>query len=300
MDLFSSDVGAIASGNMRDSKQESINAAIQQRNNDIANNISNLKAQEKTTDMESAIQGTIQGVMGAHSLHSGIADYKAWRSKNLTKANQLSNLKSTSPEGLQGDVRMGDETESPSVEVQAQATTEPPATGSPEGTSATPSSNTNPTAEEHTTITAGEDDAGGGGSLVNKGLKNITGLSEEGVEKLGRGVGAVGSVATAGMDIYEDFKDNKWKKNNGWEDASQIADMGAAIADTIAIAFPPAALVGGVISGLGLVTNEIGDLFSKKKEQAQQTVQQTQQKAAATQQFQAPQSSQQAIARVSA
>jgi hypothetical protein len=297
MDLFASDVGAIASGNMRDSRQESINAGIQQRNNDIANNISNLKAQEKTTDMESAIQGTIQGVMGAHSLHSGISDYKAWRSKKLTKANQLSNLKSTSPEG---DVRMGDETESPSVEVQAQATTEPPATGSPEGTSATPSSNTNPTAEEHTTITAGEDDAGGSGSLVKQGLKNVTGLSEEGVEKLGRGVGAVGSVATAGMDIYEDFKDNKWKKNNGWQDASQIADFGAAIADTVAIAFPPAALVGGVISGIGLVTNEIGDLFSKKKEEAQQTVQQTQQKAAATQQFQAPQSSQQAIARVSA
>ena len=300
MDLFSSDVGAISSGNMRDSKQESINAAIQQRNNDIANNISNLKAQEKTTDMESAIQGTIEGVMGVHTLHSGIADYKAWRSKKLTKANQLANLKSTSPEGLQGDVRMGDVTESPSVEVQAQATTEPPATGSPEGTSATPSSNTNPTAEEHTTITAGEDDAGGGGSLVNKGLRNITGLSEEGVEKLGRGVGAVGSVATAGMDIYEDFKDNKWKTNNGWQDASQVADMGAAIADTVAIAFPPAALVGGIISGLGLITNEIGDLFSKKKESAQQTVQANRQKVAATQQFQAPETSQQAIARVSA
>ena len=300
MDLFSSDVGAIASGNMRDSKQESINAAIQQRNNDIAKNISDLKSQEKTADMESAIQGTIQGVMGTHSLHSGISDYKAWRSKKLTKANQLSNLKSTSPEGLQGDVRMGDETESPSVEVQAQATTEPPATGSPEGTSATPSSNTNPTAEEHTTITAGEDDAGGSGSLVKQGLKNITGLSEEGVEKLGRGVGAVGSVATAGMDIYEDFKDNKWKTNNGWQDASQIADFGSAIADTVAIAFPPAALVGGVISGIGLVTNEIGDLFADKKEKAAQQVQQTQQKAAATQQFQAPQSSQQAIARVSA
>jgi hypothetical protein len=300
MDLFASDVGAISSGNMRDSKQESINAAIQMRNNDIANNIANLKSQEKTGEIESAVQGTIQGIMGAHTLHSGISDYKAWRSQRLTKANQLQNLKATAPEGLQGDVRMGDETESPSVQVQAQATTEPPATASPEGTSATPSSNTNPTAEEHTTITAGEDDAGGGGSLVNKGLQKITGLSEDGVDKLGRGVGAVGSVATAGLDIYEDFKDNKWKKNNGWQDASQITDMGAAIADTVAIAFPPAALVGGILSGIGAVTNEIGELFESKKEKAQKEQQQEQQKAQQQQQFQAPETSEQAIARVSA
>ena len=46
MDLFASDVGAISSGNMRDSRQESINAGIQQRNNDIASNIANLKSQE--------------------------------------------------------------------------------------------------------------------------------------------------------------------------------------------------------------------------------------------------------------
>jgi len=300
MDLFASDVGAIASGNMRDSQQEGINNAIQQRNNDLAKNISDLKSQEKTADVENAVQGTIQGLMGTHALHSGISDYKAWRANKATKANQLQSLKASSPDSLEGNVRMGDETQAPSTEPQVQATTEAPATASPEGISATPSSNTNPTAEEHTTITAGEDDAGGGGSLVKQGLKNVTGLSEEGVEKLGRGVGAVGSVATAGMDIYEDFKDNKWKKNNGWQDASQIADFGAAIADTVAIAFPPAAIVGGVISGLGLVTNEIGDLFSKKKEQAQQTVQQTQQKASATQQFQAPEASQQAIARVSA
>ena len=300
MDLFASDVGAISSGNMRDSRQESINAGIQQRNNDIASNIANLKSQEKTGEMESAIQGTIKGLMGTHALHSGISDYKAWKSQKLTKANQLSNLKSTSPEGLQGDVRVGDETQSPSVEVQAQATTEPPATGSPEGTSATPSSNTNPTAEEHTTITAGEDDAGGGGSLINKGLKSITGLSDDGIAKLDRGVGAIGSVATAGMDIYEDFKDNKWKKENGWEKAGQIADVGSAIADTIGIAFPPAALLGGVLTGIGAVTNEIGEIFDSKKNKAQQQAQETQQKAQQQQQFQAPQSSQQAIARVSA
>ena len=298
MDLFASDVGAISSGNMRDSQQEGINNAIQQRNNDLAKNISDLKSQEKTADVENAIQGTIQGVMGTHALHSGISDYKAWRAKKATKANQLQSLKASSPQGLEGNVRMGDETQAPSTEPQVQATTEAPATASPEGISATPSSNTNPTAEEHTAITAGEDDAGGGGSLVNKGLQNITGLSEEGVEKLGRGVGAVGSVATAGMDIYEDFKDNKWKTNNGWQDASQIADFGAAIADTVAIAFPPAALVGGVISGIGLVTNEIGDLFSKKKEEAAQTVQETQQKAQQQQQVQAPQAQQQAISRV--
>ena len=294
MDLFASDVGAISSGNMRDSQQEGINNAIQQRNNDLAKNISDLKSQEKTADVENAVQG----VMGTHALHSGISDYKAWRAKKATKANQLQSLKASSPQGLEGNVRMGDETQAPSTEPQVQATTEAPATASPEGISATPSSNTNPTAEEHTAITAGEDDAGGGGSLVNKGLQNITGLSEEGVEKLGRGVGAVGSVATAGMDIYEDFKDNKWKTNNGWQDASQIADFGAAIADTVAIAFPPAALVGGVISGIGLVTNEIGDLFSKKKEEAAQTVQETQQKAQQQQQVQAPQAQQQAISRV--
>lgn len=298
MDLFASDVGAIASGNMRDSQQEGINNAIQQRNNDLAKNISDLKSQEKTADVENAVQGTIQGLMGTHSLHSGISDYKAWRANKATKANQLQSLKSSSPDSLEGNVRMGDETQAPSTEPQVQATTEAPATASPEGTSATPSSNKNPTAEEHTTITAGEDDAGGGGSLVNKGLQKITGLSEEGAEKLGRGVGAIGSVATAGMDIFEDFKNNKWKKDNGWQDASQITDFGAAIADTVAVAFPPAALLGGVLTGIGAVTNEIGEIFADKKSKAQQQVQETQQKASQQSQFQAPQAQQQAIARV--
>jgi len=298
MDLFTSDIGAISSGNMRNKNQESINVAIQQRNNDIAKNIADLKSQEKTADVENAIQGTIEGVMGAHSLHSGISDYKAWRANKATKANQLQSLKSTAPQGLDGDVRMGDESQAPSTQPELQATTEPPSTATPEGTSATPSSNRNPTNQEHTAITAGEDDAGGGGSLVNKGIQNITGLSEEGVEKVGRGVGALGSVATAGMDIFEDFKDNKWKKDNGWQDASQITDFGAAIADTVAVAFPPAALVGGILSGIGAVTNEIGEIFESKKEKAQQAVEQAKQKAQQTQVFQAPEAQQQAIARV--
>lgn len=298
MDLFASDVGAIASGNMRNSQQEGINNAIQQRNNDLAKNISDLKSQEKTADVENAVQGTIQGIMGTHALHSGISDYKAWKANKATKANQLQSLKSSSPQGLEGNVRMGDETQAPSTEPQVQATTEPPATASPEGTSATPSSNTNPTNEEHTAITAGEDDAGGGGSLVNKGLKSITGLSDDGLAKLDRGVGAIGSVATAGMDIYEDFKDNKWKKENGWEKAGQIADVGSAIADTIGIAFPPAALLGGVLTGIGAVTNEIGEIFDSKKNKAQQQVQETQQKAQQQTVVQAPQAQQQAISRV--
>lgn len=297
MDLFASDVGGIASGNMRNRTQDTINAGIQQRNNEIANNIANLKSQEKTGEVATAVQSSLEGIMGARSLSSGISEYKAWKAKGAQKADQLQKLRSTAPEGLNGDVRVGDETEAPSVEVEAQATTEAPATPAPEGESATPSSNTNPTNEEHTAVTAGEDDAGGGGSLVNKGLQKVTGLTEEGVEKLGRGVGALGSIATAGMDLYKDFADHQWSKNSGWQDAGQVADFGAAIADTAAVVFPPAALVGGLLSGIGAITNDIGELFESKKEKAQQEQQQEQQKAQQEQVIQAPQAAQVAVAR---
>lgn len=294
MDLFASDVGGISSGNMRDRSQESINAGIQARHEQLAGQIASLKQQREGTEVNQAISGLIGTMVGGSRINSGMQEYKNFKEKAQTKLQQINKVKA-SPNTVDGEVNVEDDV---TTEARPQTTTEAPATASPEGTSATPSSNLNPTAEEHEVETVGADGEGKGGSLLGKGLSNLTGLSDDAVEAVGRGVGALGSIGTAGLDIYKDITNNQWSKNNAFQDVGQVAQIGGAIADTIGIAFPPAMLVGGALDVAGAVTNEIGDLFESGKEKAKQVQQQAQQKAQeAKAQVQAPAQAQVVAAR---
>ena len=164
---------------------------------------------------------------------SGLQTYKDYQAKGASKATALSNLKST-PGGVEGDVRVGDTQTAPSVEQRPQTTTEPNATATPEGEPAQNHNSTggdvdvNPSAEEHNVVTAGEDGAGKSGSMIHNGMKNITGLSDESIERVGRGAGALASAGTAGLDIYQDIKKKSFG-DNGWEAAGQVAQIGGAI-----------------------------------------------------------------------
>lgn len=283
MDIYSNDVGDVSSGNMNRRSMIQYQQAVQDHNSQIAKNIVDLKnnlssqqSQMTETEAFSGIRDGLDGLLGANGVKEGLQSYKAWSTKRNNKGNALKSLINESPDGVNGDVRVGDEPEaSPQVQAPENSTTEPPATASPEGTSATPSSNTNPTAEEHASITVGEDGQGKTGSLIHKGIQSVTGLSDEAIEKIGKGAGALGSAISGGTDLYEDLKAGKVAGDNGWEQAGNVTQIGGAISDVAGVFFPPAELVGGVLDLVGGALDGIGEFFEgdKKKQEVQKTEQ---------------------------
>ena len=280
MDLYTADVGAIQNGNMRSQAAESANEAIQYHNNQLANQLEGLRRQAASAataqQVEQGIQGAISGYMDLRGLKQGISSYRDYVAKGQTKASALRDL--TSGPAQAGEVRADPDAEqAPQIEARPTATEEPNATPTPEGAPAQGTADTNPTADDHTDITAGPDEEGGGDSLVKKGMSRL-GLTEEGAEKLGKGVGALGSAAFAGLDIYNDVKKGKLG-DNGWEDVGQIAQIGGAISDIAGTVFPPAELLGAGLGVVGGIFEDIGEAFesSKKTQEQQETDTQTQQ-----------------------
>ena len=295
MDLYSSSVADIQNGNMRSRSQLALSQGIASHNSDLALQIKDLKLRGdqitqqgknalKSQSIEQGIQGVIGGFMEARGVKSGLQTYKDYVAKGQSKASALSNLKSTAG-GVEGDVRVGDTQTAPSVEQRPQTTTEPNATATPEGEPAQNHNSTggdvdiNPSAEEHNVITAGEDGAGKSGSMIHNGMKNITGLTDESIERVGRGAGALASAGSVGIDIYQDIKKKSFG-DNGWEAAGQVSQIGGAIADTIGVAFPPAELLGAGLGLVGGVLDDIGEAFeSSKTKKENQEKAQTQQEA---------------------
>ena len=274
MDLYARDAGAIQSGNMRNQSQQRLGEAISLHNSELAGQFKNQVAQEAQQRTEQAIQGIMSGYMDTRGLQSAMKEYNTWSNARKTKASALKDL--TSGPAQQGEVRVGDENTAPQVEARPNTTSEPNPTATPEGPAAQGTVDVNPSAEEHNAITAGKEGEGESGSLLQKGMSKI-GLTEEGVEKLGKGVGALGSAAVAGIDIYQDIKKGKLG-DNGWESVGQVGQIGGAIADTIGAAFPPAALLGAGLSIVGGIFDDIGEAIdtSKKKKETEEAQKQQQ------------------------
>ena len=165
MDIYSTDVGDVSSGNMNRKSMLQYQQAVDNHNSQIAKNIVDLKnnlssqqSQMNEAEAFSGIRDGLDGLLGANGVKEGLNSVKSWSAKRNNKGNALKSLINEAPDGANGDVRVGDEPEaSPQVQAPENSTTEPPATASPEGTPATPSSNTNPTAEEHASVTVGEE-----------------------------------------------------------------------------------------------------------------------------------------------
>lgn len=261
MDLYSSDAGDISAGNMRSSAQSNLLAGIQSHNQQIASRLQTLKGQQESGATENAIEQTISGYIGKGNMQRGLQAYKEWKATGQNKMNALHDLKSQAPSGsLDGDVRVGDTpAEAPSTQPSTEPVTdEPSTTASPEGTSATDSSNVNPSAEEHEAVTVGEDGAGKEGSMLHNGLKSVTGLSDDSIEQIGKGAGILASVGSAGLDIYKDVEDGEFSKENAFGKVGQVAQIGGAIADVAGIFFPPAEAIGGLLDVIGGVSSAIG------------------------------------------
>ena len=291
MDLFINDTNDIAAGNMRSRAGEQMSAAASEHNQLVANNITqihkDLQSRQSQLKEEEALKGVqtgVEGLLGANKFREGLSSYREYLQQGATKQNRLAQLKAQAPNGADGDLRIGqgDNGEVTVDRNPANTTQSPPETATPEGTPATGTSETAPTVEAHESVTVGEDGAGKSGSMLHEGLKKISGLSDDAVEKIGKGAGALGSDVMAGLNIYQDIKSGGIAGDNGWEKAGNITQIGGAIADTVGVFFPPAELLGGAIDLIGGGLDAIGEIFDhddKKKEaqaQAQEQVQQQQ------------------------
>lgn len=273
MDLFQADAGAISSGNMRNQAAESANEAIQFHNNELAKQAEGIRkasadalSQQRT---EQGISNVMSGFMEARGLKAGIQGYKDYVAQGRSKAAALQQKAATLQDQVGAEIRNDPApAEEPTAEARPNTTEEPNATATPEGAAAQGTADANPSAEEHTAITAGEEDTGKTGSLFHNGLKRVAGISDEAIDRVGKGVGAIGSAAVAGMDIYNDVKKGKLG-DNGWEDVGQVAQIGGAISDVVGTAFPPAALLGGALGVVGGIFSDIGEAVEGKKKDAE-------------------------------
>ena len=293
MHLFVQDANDISSGNMRRREQSSMNSAVANHNAQIAKNINDIQDNLKQTQSSlnegealKQIAGAAGDLMGAHALHSGLKNYQQWSANRA--ASKTENLRSQLRE-VADNVKPETEvapatTAQPQVVAQPENTTNaPPETAAPEGTPAQGSSDKAPTATDHEAATVGEDGAGKSGSMIHDGLKAATGLSDEAIEKVGKGAGVLGAAATGGLDIYQDIKQGKIAGDNGWEKAANLVNIGGAISDIAGAAFPPAEVLGGFLDLIGGGLDAIGEAVegsekkSQAKEQAQQATEQQQQ-----------------------
>lgn len=269
MDLFVSDVGDIASGNMRSRAQESANRAVAEHNQIIAGQITQLHKNlqdQKSAIMENEtlkdVQDGVQAFMGAGAVKNALKNYQESVAKGSTKADALASAvrqdaseERSVGQGVEGEV---ERTANP------LSTDSPPASATPEGQSAMGSSETAPTVEEHESLTVGEGESGG---MLKKGMASTLGISEELSGKVMRGVGAVGSAAQGGYDLFQDIKAGHVVGSNGWEKAGNITQIGASALDLVGIAFPPAEIAGGVLSVVGGGLDAVGEMFEGKKKE---------------------------------
>jgi len=294
MDLFVNDVGDISAGNMRNRAQESANRAVDEHNQILAGQITQLhkNLQEKKsaiTENETMkdVQDGVQAFMGAGQVRNALKNYQEASAKGMTKADALSSAMRQGAEerrvgqGVDGEVERAE---------NPLSTDGPSASATPEGQAATGSSDTAPTVEEHESLTVGEGESGG---MLKKGIKQTLGLSEEGAGRLMRGVGAVGSAAQGGYDLFQDIKAGHVVGSNGWEKAGNITQIGASALDLVGIAFPPAEIVGGVLGVVGGGLDAVGEMFEGKKDQegAEQEEQDTEEKEQKEKEIEVPTSS---------
>jgi len=121
-------------------------------------------------------------------------------------------------------------------------------------------------------------------------FEEVTEGGEEGGELVGaagkfaKGVGVLGSAATAGLDIYKDIesiKNGGGIAGDNWaEKTANVMQIGGAIADIGGTVFPPLALLGTATDIIGAGIGEVGELIDKGKQtvdDAKLAAQQTQQ-----------------------
>ena len=233
MDLLSTNTGAIAEGNARMKLTKEYNQKVQDHNNQIANQISSLKTSQDIASIGQQTKEALSAAWTGKGMPDKIQAYKDWKNGKTPGTNPDDAGRNSVP------VSTGDDGE-PLLQIGDTGAD----TGAPPG--APP---------------AGAE--GEGKSLTSR----LSGVSDETLDTVGKGIGVLGAVGTAGFDIYKDFSDGKphLAGDNWASKASNALQIGGAIADVGGLMFPPLALVGGAADLLSAGAGEIGDLLDLSK-----------------------------------
>lgn len=251
MDLYSADVGAIQEGNMRSQAVMNANNKVREHNNNLAGQIASLKSSQKTGDVVEGLKDAIGGTIASGKIAGKVQAYKDW-----TASQKASNPTSQATNELS--------------ETADQAPTEPPTTEEP-------GKLTDVGDGVFESEGAVADSQKGALSRAGKSIKSSLGVSDEALETAGKGVGELASVGMAGMDIYKDIKAGGIAGDNWASKASNVLQIGGAIADLGGTVFPPLALLGGTLDIASGVSGEVGDLIdSGKQDQETDKLQQQQ------------------------
>jgi len=251
MDLYSADVGAIQEGNMRSQAVMNANNKVREHNNNLAGQIASLKSSQKTGDVVEGLKDAIGGTIASGKIAGKVQAFKDW-----TASQKASNPTSQATNELS--------------ETADQAPTEPPTTEEP-------GKLTDVGDGVFESEGAVADSQKGALSRAGKSIKSSLGVSDEALETAGKGVGEIASVGMAGMDIYKDIKAGGIAGDNWASKASNVLQIGGAIADLGGTVFPPLALLGGTLDIASGVSGEVGDLIdSGKQDQETDKLQQQQ------------------------
>ena len=248
MDLYGNNSASLSMGNARRQQVRDFNEQIKQHNDTVSQTMSGLLDQQKTTETIQQAQDTAKSLWMGSKMPDKIQAFKQWNT-----------------------ARSG-------VTPEAQAL-KPPISTPPAGTSTTLASDV---VEEGGLGRRVGQAVGGAGADIGGALKNAGGVAssitdtagaiakttgKDVAESLGSKIaGGVGKTAggllsatMGGMDAYEDFKAGHIVGNNNWEKAGNILQMGGAVADVVGMAFPPVALLGGILDLASGATSMIGE-----------------------------------------
>ena len=259
MDLYGNNSASISMGNARRQQVRDFNEQIKQHNDTVTQTMNGLLDQQKTTQTIQQAQDTAKSLWIGSKMPDRIQAFKQWNT-----------------------ARSG-------VTPEAQAL-KPPISTPPAGTSTTLASDV---VEEGGLGRSLGQAVSGAGKDIGSALENAAGnagsiksaagivkssggeIAESLGSKVAGGVGkaAGGALAAAmgGMDAYEDLKAGHIVGNNNWEKAGNILQMGGAVADVVGMAFPPAALLGGVLDLASGATSLIGEKLDTTEADATKT-----------------------------
>jgi len=261
MDLYSSDFAGIQEGNMRTKSIENANKAVQEHNKNLGGQMASLVAQQKSADVQEQLKDATQQFWAMGKLPSATKAYKAWQSGETDfRGRKIANPTTN-------------------AQKQAGANAEKAAAGADEDLGGVKGA-----AGAESEVKAGAaalEDAGEGVGTLKK-LGKFAGAAAE-------GAGALASAGIAGFDIYQDIESKGIAGDNFASKASNVLQIGGAIADIGATVFPPLALLGGVVDIAGGIAGEIGEKIDEGKEKSEdQQLQESQTEQTQAQAVQAP------------
>jgi hypothetical protein len=307
---------AIQQGNARLQEVRDLNERIKQHNTDVATTIQGLREQAQTQETIQQVRDTGSALWAGAKMPDKIKAYNAWKAaRNATNPTAqaaraggeglISGIK-TSAKGAVTDIVSGVRDAAGRAVSQATGAASEAINGAKVTATGVVSGATRSLgdvveegglgrsageAAESAAQDIGKDlgsklaSAGGigkdlGGKLASAGGK----VAEEVAGTLaGKAAGLAGGLmgaAQGGIDIFEDIKSigsgHGIAGNNNWEKAGNLLQIGGSIADLVGMAFPPAALLGGVLDLASGATDAVGEKLDADKKSSDLTQEQNQ------------------------